>query len=65
MEKTYEVTGLKCQGCVKGVSERLSAVAGVTAVAVSLENNSVTVTGDFQEKDLVSALADSKFALKV
>ena len=26
MEKTYEVTGMKCQGCVTKVTEKLSAV---------------------------------------
>lgn len=37
MEKTYEVTGMKCQGCVKTVTEKLSAVRGVEKVVVDLD----------------------------
>lgn len=29
MERTYEVTGMKCDGCAKTVTEKLSAVHGV------------------------------------
>lgn len=39
MEKTYEVTGMKCQGCVTKVTEKLSAVPGVKSVKVDLEKN--------------------------
>lgn len=37
MEKTYEITGMKCQGCVKTVTEKLSAVRGVEKVVVDLD----------------------------
>lgn len=42
MEKTYEVTGMKCQGCVRKVTEKLSAVSGVKAVNVDLEKKQAT-----------------------
>ena len=29
MTKTYKITGMKCQGCVNTVTEKLSAVKGV------------------------------------
>lgn len=37
--KTYEITGMKCQGCVKTVTEKLSAVRGVEKVVVDLDKN--------------------------
>lgn len=45
MKKTYEITGMKCQGCAKTVTERLSSVRGVEDVVVDLEQNQVTIIG--------------------
>ena len=45
MEKTYVVSGMKCDGCVKTVTERLSQVRGVENVVVNLEKGQATVTG--------------------
>lgn len=39
MERTYEVTGMKCDGCAKTVTEKLSAVHGVEKVVVDLDKN--------------------------
>ena len=39
MTKTYNITGMKCQGCVNTVTEKLSAVKGVDKVQVDLEKN--------------------------
>ena len=36
MTKTYKITGMKCQGCVNTVTEKLSAVKGVDKVQVSI-----------------------------
>ena len=43
MTKTYKITGMKCQGCVNTVTEKLSAVKGVDKVQVDLENKQVTI----------------------
>ena len=40
MTKTYKITGMKCQGCVNTVTEKLSAVKGVDKVQVDLETTS-------------------------
>ena len=40
MTKTYKITGMKCQGCVNTVTEKLSAVKGVDKVQVDLEQTS-------------------------
>ena len=42
MEKTYEVIGMKCQGCVKTVTEKLSAVRGVEKVVVDWDKKQKT-----------------------
>ena len=39
MTKTIAIEGMHCQHCVGAVKEALAAVAGVTSVVVSLENN--------------------------
>jgi copper chaperone len=43
---TYPVTGMTCAHCVASVTEEVSEVPGVTDVSVSLEDGTVTVTGD-------------------
>ena len=43
MTKTYNITGMKCQGCVNTVTKKLSAVKGVENVKVDLENKQVTI----------------------
>ena len=45
MEKTYQVSGMKCEGCANTVTEKLSAVRGVEKVDVNLAKGQVTVTG--------------------
>ena len=45
MTKRYKITGMKCQGCVNTVTEKLSAVKGVDKVQVDLENKQVTIEG--------------------
>ena len=63
MEKTYEVTGMKCQGCVKTVTEKLSAVRGVEKVVVDLDKKQATVTGNPFKLSLKRALKGTKFTL--
>ena len=63
MEKTYEITGMKCQGCVKTVTEKLSAVRGVVKVVVDLDKKKATVTGNPFKLSLKRALKGTKFTL--
>lgn len=46
MEKAYQVTGMKCDGCVKTVTEKLSAVRGVEKVLVDLNKQEALITGN-------------------
>lgn len=64
MEKTYQITGLKCQGCVDTVTEKLSALKNVDSVRVDLEKGQVSVTGTAWKMTLNRALKDSKFRIE-
>ena len=63
MTKTYKITGMKCQGCVNTVTEKLSAVKGVDKVQVDLENKQVTIEGKPWKWSLERALKGTKFEL--
>lgn len=63
MSKTYEITGMKCQGCANAVTEKLSAVKGVEEVSVDLEKNQVTIEGKPWKWALTQALKGSKYEL--
>ena len=56
MSKTYEITGMKCQGCANAVTEKLSEVKGVEEVRVDLEKNQVTIEGKPWKWSLTRAL---------
>jgi copper chaperone CopZ len=66
---TYSVTGMTCEHCVSAVTEELSALDGVTAVAVDLVaggTSSVHVTSDGElDRDAVaSAVDEAGYALQ-
>jgi copper chaperone len=44
--RTYTVTGMTCAHCVMSVTEEITALDGVTDVAVDLPTGGVTVTSD-------------------
>ncbi|MFD4294351.1 heavy-metal-associated domain-containing protein [Rhodococcus sp. NPDC058505] len=46
MQSAYTVTGMTCQHCVASVTEEVSEIAGVTAVAVDLDSGRVDVTSE-------------------
>lgn len=64
MEKSYKITGMKCQGCVYTVTEKLSAVRGVEAVSVDLEKGTAQVTGKPLSFALKRALKGTKFTIE-
>lgn len=62
MTKTISIEGMHCQHCVAAVNEALQAVAGVTSVAVSLENNNAVVEGaSLDDATLKAAVEDTGF----
>jgi len=56
-----KITGMKCAGCVSAVEQALSAIAGVQAVDVSLEQTCATVTADAKVSDLIAAVESAGF----
>lgn len=62
-EQTYTIQGMKCDGCVRTVEERLGAVPGVREVKVSLADKTVKVTGDVTREKLAAALQGTRFTL--
>lgn len=64
-QTTYAVSGMTCQHCVKNVQTKLSAVAGVSNVAVQLMPPRAVVEGaGVALADLESALAGSQFKIQ-
>jgi len=61
MIATYTVTGMTCGHCVMHVKEEVSAIPGVTDVAVTLEDGKLEVTSaapiDFDR--IVEAVAEA------
>ena len=58
-DKTYTVTGMTCDHCVRAVSNELAKVPGVTGVDVDLTTGRVRVASDTPiDDDAVRAAVD-------
>ncbi|HFH9084906.1 TPA: heavy-metal-associated domain-containing protein [Streptococcus agalactiae] len=64
MKHTYRVSGMKCDGCAKTVSDKLSSVMGVDEVNVDLTKNQVVVSGKTFKCLLKCSLKDTKYSLE-
>lgn len=66
MKKVLDIEGMMCQHCVAHVNKALSAVEGVEAVEVSLENKNaaVTLAADVSDEVLVKAVVDAGYEVK-
>ncbi|HGK5840265.1 TPA: heavy-metal-associated domain-containing protein [Streptococcus agalactiae] len=64
MKHTYRVNGMKCDGCAKTVSDKLSSVIGVDEVNVDLTKNQVVVSGKTFKWLLKRSLKDTKYSLE-
>ncbi|HGD0519230.1 TPA: heavy-metal-associated domain-containing protein [Streptococcus agalactiae] len=64
MKHTYRVSGMKCDGCAKTVSDKLSSVMGVDEVNVDLTKNQVVVSGKTFKCLLKHSLKDTKYSLE-
>ena len=56
-ERTYTVTGMTCDHCVRAVTEELERLPGVVGVAVELATGRVTVESEAALDDAVVAAA--------
>ena len=57
-QKTYTVTGMTCGHCEMSVREEVSEVAGVSAVEVSHETGTLTVSGENVSDEAVQAAVE-------
>lgn len=64
MKHTYRVSGMKCDGCAKTVSDKLSSVIGVDEVNVDWTKNQVVVSGKTFKWLLKRSLKDTKYSLE-
>ncbi len=63
-EKTYSVTGMTCEHCVKAVSTEVGGITGVQQVAVDLAAGQVTVSGDdFTDEQIRAAVDEAGYAV--
>lgn len=64
-ERTYTVTGLTCQHCVRSVTEEVSEITGVSDVAVDLDTGAVTVTSaePVRDADVQVAVEEAGYEL--
>lgn len=67
MEKKINVEGMMCMHCKASVEKVLSAVPGVSAVAVDLEAKTATVTCEASvlDADLVAAVEKKGFKASI
>ncbi len=65
--KTLTVEGVHdcCQACNKSIVGAVSKVAGVTGNTAKAKSGTFDVTGDFEAEDLIKALNDAGFHVKV
>ena len=61
MDKTYDVQGMTCGGCVKSVTNAVSAALPNAKIDVSLEAGTVRVEGDHDEAAVRQAVEDAGF----
>jgi copper chaperone CopZ len=61
----YTVTGMTCEHCVASVTEELTALSGVTGVAVELATGAVTVTSgrELGAEEVAAAVAEAGYQL--
>ena len=63
-DKTYTVSGMTCEHCVKAVSGEIGGLAGVESVAVDLASGQVTVHGSgFTDEQIRGAVDEAGYQL--
>ncbi|MBQ7978935.1 MAG: heavy-metal-associated domain-containing protein [Candidatus Methanomethylophilaceae archaeon] len=66
MKTTLKIEGMMCEGCVKKVNDKLSALDKVSKVDVNLKAGKATVEHDgATDEELISAVVDAGFRASV
>ena len=62
--RSYRVTGMTCDHCVRAVREEVSAVRGVEGVEVELASGRLAVRGDgVADEDVRAAVEEAGYAV--
>jgi copper chaperone CopZ len=63
--RTYTVTGMTCEHCVRSVTEEITAIDGVTDVAVDLPTGAVAVASErpLDEAQVRAAVEEAGYTL--
>lgn len=64
MEKTFEVTGMKCQGCKNNIEKEVKKIKGVKTAEVNLEENTLLVKGDFNQGEIIEKVKSLEYEIK-
>lgn len=64
MNKQFEVSNMKCQGCVKHVSEALDKLAGIKDYQVDLDSKKVSVATDVDNATIIAAIKEAGYDAK-
>ena len=63
-DKTYTVSGMTCEHCVKAVRSEIGSLSGVDSVDVDLEAGRVTVSGtEFTDEQIRAAVDKAGYEL--
>ena len=65
MTKEYIISGMNCPHCQASVAKAIGAVAGVTEVDVNLSTGKATVEGEHSSDDIVAAVRNAGFDVKL
>lgn len=60
----YTVPGISCQHCVNAITTSVGAVPGVTGVDVSLDDKTVTVSGEAEPGQVEAAIEDAGYDIE-
>lgn len=64
MEKTFKVTGMKCQGCKNNIEKEVKKIKGVKTAEVNLEENTLLVKGDFNQDEIIEKVKSLEYEIK-
>lgn len=59
--QTYTVEGMTCGHCAQAVTREVSAVDGITDVAVDVSQGTVTVAGAASDEAIAAAVAEAGY----
>ena len=60
--QTYTVEGMTCGHCAQAVTREVSAVDGITDVAVDVSQGTVTIAGAASDEAIAAAVAEAGYA---